>query len=104
MRNDLISRGSKKSRPWLSSVGFSLAELEKRLNETMPEGYTWDDFLSGRLHIDHTTPRSAFNYETENDLDFARCWSLSNLQLLPAAENLAKSNRMSTPFQPSLCF
>lgn len=70
----------------------------------MPKGYTWADFMAGRLHIDHKVPLAAFNFTTSEDLDFKRAWALSNLQLLPEADNIAKSDSLDGPFQPSLGF
>lgn len=98
------ARGSAKSERWERLVGYSLADLDRRLLETMPEGYTWDDFLSGALHIDHKIPLSAFNFTRAEDFDFRRAWALSNLQLLPAEVNVAKSDSLDEPFQPSLGF
>ncbi len=68
----------------------------------MPDGYTWDDFLSGALHIDHETPVAVFNFTSPSDYDFKRCWALTNLRLLPALENLKKGAKLRIPFQPSL--
>lgn len=95
-------RRGKIGRPWKSMVHYSLADLRAHLQATMPEGCTWDDFMSGRLHIDHKIPRSAFHYETPDDYDFRRCWALENLQLLTAVDNWSKGNRLSVPFQPTL--
>lgn len=44
------------------------------------------------------------NFETTEDDDFKRCWALSNLQLLPAFDNLSKGSKIDKPFQPSLIF
>jgi hypothetical protein len=73
---------------------FTIEQLEKRLRSTMPAGYTWQDFMSGALHIDHVLPVDAFEYERPTDPGFIACWALSNLQLLPAADNLRKGNRI----------
>lgn len=100
----LKARGSAKSARWEALVGYTLDDLVKRLKRTMPKGWTWDDFMAGRLHIEHKTPLSAFNFTSENDLDFRRAWALSNLRLLPAAENIAKGDTVDGPFQPSLGF
>jgi len=83
-------------------LGYSIERLQTRLIKTIPNGYTWDDFLSGKLHIDHIIPIAAFNFESHNDPDFKRCWALSNLQLLPAEENLKKGAKILYPFQPNL--
>jgi hypothetical protein len=60
------------------------------------------DYIDGRLHLDHIIPLDAFNFTKPTDIDFQRCWALSNLQLLPADENIQKSNKISKPFQPNL--
>lgn len=95
-------KGNKKGRKWEALVGYTLNDLVKRLKKTMPEGYTWEDFLTGKLHIDHKIPISAFNYTKPEHTDFKRCWALKNLRLLPAKENWRKSNKLQKPFQPSL--
>lgn len=96
-------RGSKAGRHWEDLVGYTLEDLIKRLKSTMPDGYTWQDVLdSKKLHIDHKIPISAFNYDKPEHLDFKRCWALSNLRLLPARENIIKSNHLTNPFQPAL--
>jgi 5-methylcytosine-specific restriction endonuclease McrA len=89
---------------WESIVGYSSDILFNHLKKTVPIGYTWDDFLSGELHLDHIIPRSAFNFKSQYDIDFKRCWALENLRLLPAKENMAKGSRLEKPFQPSLAF
>jgi hypothetical protein len=87
---------------WLALVPYTIDQLRARLTRTMPSGYSWDDFLSGDLHIDHIVPQSAFNFRSPCDYDFQRCWSLSNLRLFPAAANISKGGRLAAPFQPSL--
>ncbi len=95
-------KGNKAGRRWGSLVGYTLNDLIDRLKNTMPVGYTWKDFLSGELHIDHIIPISAFNFTKPEHTDFKRCWELENLQLLPAKENLIKHNNLDKPFQPAL--
>ena len=100
MRNSL--KGNKEGCHWEDLVGYTLEDLIKRLSSTMPEGCTWQDFLNGDLHIDHIIPKSIFNFTNIKHTDFQRCWELSNLRLLPARENISKSNKLYKPFQPSL--
>lgn len=95
-------KGNKKGRHWESLVGYTLNDLIKRLNKTMPKGYTWQDYLKGELHIDHIIPKSVFNFTKPEHIDFKRCWALKNLRLLPIKENLSKSNKLIRPFQPAL--
>jgi len=70
----------------------------------MPRGYVWDDYMNGKLHIDHKIPVSVFNFNKTQDIDFKKCWALKNLQLLPAIENIKKNNKLNKHFQPSLIF
>ena len=95
-------KGNKNGRHWETLVNYTLDDLIKRLKKTMPKGYTWQDYLEGKLHLDHIIPISAHNFTTSKHIDFKRCWSLSNLQLLPAKENLAKHDKLYKPFQPTL--
>jgi len=95
-------KGDKTGRHWENLVGYSLIDLIRRLQKTMPEGYTWQDYLAGKLHIDHIIPISAFNFSKPEHTDFKRCWALKNLQLLPAKENRTKHNKLTKSFQPAL--
>ena len=95
---------SKKGKSWKDIVPYTLNGLIKRLKKTLPKGYTWDDYINGRtdLHVDHKIPVSVHNFKSYKDTDFQRCWALKNLQLLPAKENIIKSNSLEKHFQPSL--
>ena len=95
---------NKNSRHWESLVDYSWNSLRKHLKSTMPEGYIWNDYLKGKLHLDHIDPISAFNFAKPEHGDFKRCWALSNLRLLPAKKNIAKKNKLVRPFQPALKF
>lgn len=95
-------KGNKNSRHWEDLVGYTLKDLIEHLKKTLPEGYSWNDYLKGKLHIDHKIPKSMFNYTKFEHPDFKRCWALNNLQLLPAKENVTKDNKICKPFQPAL--
>lgn len=92
-------RNGKNGTSWKNLVPYSPKQLKRRLKQTMPEGYTWDDFMSGALHIDHKLPLSSFTFTDTNDLNFQRAWALSNLQLLPADENIKKSDSVESGTQ-----
>ena len=92
-----IKRGSKNSRHWENLIGYTVYQLKKRLQQTMPEGYCWQDFLGGKLHIDHIIPVRAFTFETPEDEEFKQCWNLHNLRLLPDLENLSKHDSITNP-------
>lgn len=87
---------------WESLVGYTANELKKHLKKTIPNGYSWQDYLDGELQIDHITPISVFNFDSTDQIDFKRCWELKNLRLLPAKENRNKSKKLTRPFQPAL--
>ena len=95
-------KGNKNGKQWQDLVGYKTNDLIKRLKKTLPKEYTWQDYLEGKLHIDHIIPKSIFNYDNPTQIDFKNCWALSNLQLLPAKENRIKHNKLSKPFQPAL--
>jgi len=93
----LSLKGNKNGRGWESLVGYTLNNLIKRLKITMPKGYTWQDYLKGKLHIDHIIPKRAFVFRTPEDEEFKQCWSLYNLRLLPSKENLLKKDLIDNP-------
>ena len=95
-------KGNTNGKRWEPLVGYTLNDLIDRLKNTMPKGYTWENLLGGKLHIDHIIPISAFNFTRPEHTDFKRCWELSNLRLLPARENLIKNAKLDRPFQPAL--
>jgi hypothetical protein len=90
-------KGNKNNLSWRSLVGYTLHELIKSLEATIPKGYTWQDFMDGNLHIDHVIPMRVFTFNNPKDKDFKECWSLSNLRLLPAKENLNKQDNIDNP-------
>jgi 5-methylcytosine-specific restriction endonuclease McrA len=63
---------------------------------------TWGNYGRHGWHIDHRIPISAFNFKAPTDIDFKKCWALSNLQPLWSHENQKKYNKLLKPFQPSL--
>lgn len=97
-------KGLKGGKSWQDLVPYTTEQLIARLKKTMPDGYTWDDFLAGSLEIDHIVPVSVFNYKSPEDPDFHKCWALKNLQLLPSFENKSKNASLDRPFQPSFAF
>lgn len=95
-------KGNKNGRKWESLVGYSVNDLMKRLKQTLPLGYTWKDYLDCKLHIDHIIPISAFEFDQPEDFQFHECWSLKNLRLLPARENLIKRDKIIKSYQLAL--
>lgn len=85
-----LTQNSEATSLTLAEIGYTPAELKHRLEQTMPAGATWDDFMSGDLHIDHIRPVASFDLLDESQL--IECYSLGNLQLLWAYDNISKGS------------
>lgn len=96
-----LTEGVKASRSWESIVGYTLDQLMGHLEEQFTPEMTWENYGS-YWHVDHKIPISVFNFTCPEDIDFQRCWSLSNLQPLEKITNIKKGNKLERPFQPSL--
>lgn len=95
-----LAGGSKAGRKWQSLVGYTLDDLVTHLEKQFKDGMSWDNY--GEWHVDHIIPKSVFNYERPEHIDFRRAWALSNLRPLWGRENVRKRAKLSRPFQPSL--
>lgn len=102
INNSLRHNKSKNGSHWEELVPYTIAKLTKHLKKTIPDGYSWQDFLNSELEIDHIDPVTAFNFNAPKDFDFQRCWRLSNLRLLPKIKNRQKSDKLIRGFQISL--
>ncbi len=80
----------KNGRHWENLVGYSVQDLKKHIESKFLPGMSWDN--RHEWHIDHITPRSAFNITSAECEEFKRCWSLENLQPLWAKDNLSKGS------------
>lgn len=89
----LRNRNSRKMASWQKLVGYTTEQLYNHLTTTMPVGGSWNDFILGRLEIDHRRPLSSFDYVNADDASFKTAWSLDNLQLLTADSNRKKNDR-----------
>lgn len=79
---------------WETYVGYILKDLIFRLKNVLPEGYNWQDYLEGKLELDHIIPISAFNYSEITDYEFQECWALENLRLVTPKENHSKGSKI----------
>lgn len=95
-----ITVGGKGGRRTFEILGYSSLVLKEHLEKQFKRGMSWENY--GEWHVDHKIPLTAHNYQTVDDIDFKRCWALSNLQPMWGKENMSKNNRLSEPFQPSL--
>lgn len=92
MRNSL--KNGKSGKCWESLVDFNIDQLKEHLESQFTEGMTWEKFMNGEIHIDHKIPIAHFNYNSVEDEDFKKCWSLDNLQPLWAIDNFKKGKKI----------
>jgi hypothetical protein len=97
-------KGRKNGQHWETLVGWTLDDLMKHLEKQFKPGMTWENYGRRGWNIDHIIPIAVFNFESYNDIDFYKCWSLKNLQPLWEKENQIKNAKLEKPFQPSLAF
>jgi len=91
--------GMKAGRRWETLVGYTVEDVKTHLEDLFCDGMGWEDFLKGKIHIDHIHPIASFNFTNTEDLDFKLCWSLSNLQPLWATDNLRKGCKLDYVIQ-----
>lgn len=83
----------KEGRSSFSLVNYSKEELIKHLEAQFDENMTWENY--GKYwHIDHIIPRSYFDFQSYQDIEFKKCWSLANLRPLEASENMSKGAKL----------
>lgn len=99
----LLEKGASKGRhSWKDIVGYSLEELVVRLESQFDSNMTWDNY-GIYWQIDHIIPKNWYTYESKEDPEFIKCWSLKNLQPLSKTDNASKRNRYAgTPQAPIL--
>lgn len=93
-------RHGKEGKSTFEILGFTKEDLIAHLEKQFTDGMSWDNY--GDWHIDHEIPLAAHNFETTDDIDFKRAWSLTNLRPLWAMDNMKKGAKLLSPFQPSL--
>lgn len=80
-----------KTNHYFDMLGYSEEDLKKHLENLFTNGMTWENY--GKWHVDHIKPISSFVFESVDDAEFKKCWSLNNLQPLWGTENLKKSKK-----------
>ena len=77
-------------------LGYTIPSLVRFLDEDIQrrENISLRKALELGYHIDHKYPLSKFDVQSASDQAFRDCWAISNLWLIPAADNLAKSNKV----------
>jgi hypothetical protein len=79
-----------RKRSWTSLVPYSVEDLKEHLEHKFTQNMTWNDFLQGKIHIDHIMSRSKLGYPVPHDINFQKLWALDNLQPLWAKDNIKK--------------
>jgi len=77
-------------------LGYKLLDLVKELNLDLlnREQITLKEAIAKGYHLDHKFPLSKFDVSSVYDESFRKCWEISNLWMIPAHVNLAKSNQV----------
>lgn len=84
----LALRGNKNFKKWVNLVGYTAEDLKKHIESQFTDGMNWDVFMKSEIHIDHIIPKNNFKYQSADDIEFVKCWSLENLQPLWATTRI----------------
>lgn len=92
VRSSLIKgKGGKRT---FEILGYTLNDLAEHIERQFTSGMCWEEFRSGRIHIDHIRPLSSFKIESVDSPSFRQAWALANLRPMWAQENLRKSAKV----------
>lgn len=71
-------------------TGFKIKDYVDYLSKDQ----LWNEYFvsSGKIHLDHIIPCSAYDHTDQEEIK--KCWNPRNLRLLPAEENMKKSNTL----------
>ena len=96
IRRALKNSIKNKENHWEIILGYTIRELKARLISTIPEGYTWQDYVDGRLELDHKKPIRVYKYSKTTHIGFRKAWDLDNLRLLPKKINRIKGGSLNS--------
>ena len=73
-------------------LGYRISELRTKLNTELQEKreISLRDAIGEGYHLDHIKPLSSFTITGLDCQVFRDCWAISNLEMIPAADNLKK--------------
>lgn len=80
-------------------LGYSRKTLLIHLETTMKDKMSWDNYLSGKIHVDHVVPITAFEINSFVSETFKLCWDLKNLRLEWGDKNLIKNDILPNGFR-----
>ena len=80
-----------KRQPFFSYTGLRYSQYIEYFKTTQPEEFNL--YLEkGAYHIDHIIPCALYDFTDEEEIK--KCWHPHNLRIIPAEENLSKSNKL----------
>jgi len=85
--------GTKGNTSVMDYLPYTIHELVEHLENQWDDKMNWDNYGS-YWDIDHIYPQSLLPYETMEDENFLKSWSLDNLQPLEKIANIKKSNKI----------
>lgn len=85
---------NKNGKHWEGIVGYTTSQLKRHLQSQFTNGMTWQNYSKYGWHIDHIIPKSFFEYNSPDDVEFKMCWRLENLRPLWWRENLSKGCKL----------
>lgn len=91
----MIVRKRRPGRKWQKATGHTVEELFAHLKSKFDDKMTFENYGS-YWEIDHIIPKSAFKYQSEEDPEFKKCWSLDNLQPLEKSANRIKNTKLTS--------
>ena len=82
----------KTSSAW-KKLNYTPKQLKEHLEKQFDDKMNWENYGS-YWTIDHIIPQSKLLFETFDDENFIKCWSLENLRPLEKIENIKKGNKI----------
>lgn len=85
----------KNNKKWEDLVGYDVEKLKQHLETLFEKNMTWENYgnENNKWVIDHIKPISWFKFNSCEEEEFKKCWSLDNLQPMWFNENNLKSNK-----------
>jgi len=87
-------KNQKNNQKWENLIGYTLKDLMNYLEKKFDDKMNWNNYGNYWV-IDHIKPQSLFKFNSYQDEEFKKCWSLENLQPLEKIANLKKSNKLN---------
>jgi len=90
-RSALKCRNIKKSQTLFQYTGIAYADYITYFENNFPAEFA-EITVKGKYHIDHIIPCAVYDFNNAEHIKL--CWQPQNLRIIPAAENLSKSNKL----------